>query len=269
MQIDPQHKSLTYTNLGFFSEYFGNSEQASNYYRRALGIDSTLTEPYINIANIYDSEGKVDSAIVFVKRAVQLDPKNVFARRNYAAYMYEKGDTLKAIQEYHKAIQLDPEYPDSYFNLGEIYSEQGKYSEALRSFQKATQVSPNLVAAYVAQARINSLLGHTDKAYELLNEHVNEIKKEDPLSPFSWKGGTGLASFVLKSDEFQKLRTDPRWPDLRKKLVQNDHQFMGLVLLISFVLLIMMVLLFRKYRVKTKKFIKTLFRQKHIISRES
>jgi len=219
-----QYKQTIYSNMGVLSMELGDTDQAAIYFNRALSIDSTLAFAYGNLGKIYFYSGKIDSAISLTKRAIELDSSLGIARSNYAAFLYAKGDTVRAIAELNKAIKAHPEQVDLYLNLGAIYMGQGNLQDALSCFEKAAQIAPLFPAVYATQAAILSFMGKTDKAYELLEMHLDDFIKgdRDPTTTTNTEYGVGVIPWIMNGVEFENVRKDSRWPTLRAKLTKSN-----------------------------------------------
>jgi Tfp pilus assembly protein PilF len=121
-----------------------DSVQALVHFYGALDLDPSIVEAWIQIAMIYDSQGKSDSSDQAYERVLQIDPRNMFACNNYAYALAIRGKDLERARDLSwTAVQQNPQnaaYLDTYawvlFQLGEL-------DRALKYIEKAIELGGN------------------------------------------------------------------------------------------------------------------------------
>lgn len=121
-----------------------DSTQALVHFYGALDLDPSIVEAWIQIALIYDSQGKTDSSDQAYERVLQIDPRNMFACNNYAYALAIRGKDLERARDLSwTAVQQNPQnaaYLDTYawvlFQLGEL-------DRALKYIEKAIELGGN------------------------------------------------------------------------------------------------------------------------------
>ena len=142
-------------NLGSLYQKNGEYQKASENFEKALEIDPTLVNTYVNYALVLEKTGQIEKAVKLLKKVVSIDPSYQTAKHNLAILYVQQGILYHINRKYHqslqcffKALQVNPDFPQVYFNLGNVYSDLGHSSLAINSYQKAIQLSPDFYDAY-------------------------------------------------------------------------------------------------------------------------
>lgn len=102
-----------------------------------------LTGPYVNLAIIYQRDGRLDEARGALDRALALDPGHAAANNQLGILLREQGDFAAAEAAYRIAIESDPGYSLAYYNLGvllDLYL--GRQTEALELYETYQTILP-------------------------------------------------------------------------------------------------------------------------------
>jgi superkiller protein 3 len=144
LQLEPNDKILLY-NLGWTYNMTGDPIKAKDYYQKAITEDSTYSDAYNGLANIYNDQKDLDNAILNYELAIKNNPKHKYALYNLGLAFEAKGDPQKAIDCYKKRIAADPsDLADIYNRIGNIYSDDLKnYDEAIVQYGLALKSDPN------------------------------------------------------------------------------------------------------------------------------
>ena len=105
----------------------------------AIKIDPEMIDSYIEKANIYVAQGKLDSVLIYTGKAMKIDPENrtIFAL-NGRSYVFQHKYKL-SVDNYLKAIELTP-HPDGILlsELGRSFGWQKNGAEmAFQQYSKA------------------------------------------------------------------------------------------------------------------------------------
>lgn len=142
----------TYSELGFASLKVKLDEEAINYYKKVIEMDSKKYSAYSGIAQVYrDNKMDMKEAMVWYKKALDINPYDKNS-------MYGMGYCLNSTDQYNDAvsyfISLLAKYPDyapGWEELGYSCYKTEKYSEAIDNFNKAIRLDPkNQNARYYA-----------------------------------------------------------------------------------------------------------------------
>jgi len=209
-------------------------EDAFRDLRGALDVNPSLAMGHYQLAWFHALFGRMKEAIEEHKRAKELDPFNP----NMTAWLGElyrwERRYDEAAAEARKALEMDPGFPASHFILGFVYKDQGRYDQAIAAIQKAAEADPDWRWAL---GPIYALAGRSDEARKLLAE-LNR-QKVIPWTAF-WRAtiygalGENDEAFrwinyprhhawlpwirVLPGWGFERLRTDPRFPDQLRRM---------------------------------------------------
>lgn len=114
----PILKTKAYLQLANLAEGLSNTDEAFNYYRRAIETSDesmdvkTLSELYFKYALVLDDKNDVKSALDFYNKCISLKDEKVNkflspAYTNIATLYLEKSDIQEALENYAKAYEID------------------------------------------------------------------------------------------------------------------------------------------------------------------
>jgi TPR repeat/Tetratricopeptide repeat len=128
------------------AESKGQWEQAKQYYRQALALNSTLVEARNNLGNLYIRQQQMTAAIGEFRAALALDPNYAVARNNLGIAYFLMGEEALAIQEFLAALRLDSVYVSPYYNLASLYARRGDAGQAVAFLTKALAIDPAVLS---------------------------------------------------------------------------------------------------------------------------
>ena len=206
--------------------------KAEEYFKRAKKLNPSLAMTYYHYAWQLALFNRLDKAIAEHKRARDLDPlRPVHTAWLGGLYNYA-GRYDEALVEAQKAMELNPDYGPSYYVMVQAYSRKGMHEEAIATARKTVASSskyagPVLLGIAYAHAgrrqealeiaermdrsqswftaQIYAALGENDKALDLL-----EACYRDRVPILPW--------IRVHGGEYDKLRDEPRFQDLLKKM---------------------------------------------------
>ncbi|CAH3136864.1 unnamed protein product [Pocillopora meandrina] len=197
-KLGPDHVDVasSYNNLGTLHKALGDTDEAKDFYKRALEIQMKQVGPehvdvassYNNLGILHSDLGDTDEAKDCYKRALEIQMKELGPEHVDVAISYNNlgslhkalGDTDEAKDCYKRALEiqmkeLGTEHVDvarSYNNLGTLHSALGDTDEAKDCYKRALEILlKKLGAEHVDVARcynnlgtLHSALGDTDEA---------------------------------------------------------------------------------------------------------
>jgi len=92
--------------------------------------------------------GRLPEAAGEYQRAIEIDPTLADSYVDLAALRLDQDDPEAALELYHRALQADPEVSGVHLNLGNMYARQGLWDRAVDQYRKETQNSPYSFEAY-------------------------------------------------------------------------------------------------------------------------
>lgn len=109
-------------------------ERACELYRRAVQLDPTLTDAWINLGRLVHERGNVREAIELYRQALEHEPRDSIAHYDLAMALEDIGDEEGAERHYRRAVALDGSFADAHFNLARLLERLGQRVQALRHF---------------------------------------------------------------------------------------------------------------------------------------
>lgn len=259
LKLDPKNTEA-HTNLGVIAFFQHDYQTASDNFRRALASDPSLSRAQallgvslkrlgdpaarllletsfqklkdkglrlqvgMELASLYDQEGKPEATASLMASLVNLDPDNVdvlfAAQRLYseladdtlnklavlapgsarmqqaiAEHLVNQGDLTNAILHYRKALETDPRLPGVHFELGEAIFESARgnadaEAQAEKEFQTAIAVDGDSAKTECALAAIALLRAQPDQAFA-------RYQRAYQLNPTEVQAQLGLAKLLL------------------------------------------------------------------------
>ena len=132
-------------NIADFENNIEFDKQAKDYFNRAIQLDSTYAEPYVQLGWIYETYSDLDSAFFFANKALHFDHKNANAYGLLGVLFTEKGISKKAEEAFNLAIQYNPNGSSAYDYLAERYFKKGDSYNAIKNMLKALKLENNSI----------------------------------------------------------------------------------------------------------------------------
>ncbi len=175
--------------------------------------------------------------MIEARKAVELDPLYITHGIVLGNVFYYRGDYDAALKEYNKVLDMDPNYWLAHGSLALTYGQKKMYTEAFAELQKVMGAFPNSNSTAVL-GQLKALSGEKAEARRIAHELQKRSKKEyvsdywlatiyvalgDNNQAFQLldKAFTERSQWLvqLKVDpRFANLRSDPRFPDLLRRI---------------------------------------------------
>jgi eukaryotic-like serine/threonine-protein kinase len=235
LEIDDQlaeaHTSLA-TNL---SDYDWDWAGAEREFQTALRLNPNSSIAHSYHAHMLRQEGKIEESIREGQRGVELDPVSAVASFLLAQSLYEARRYDEALSQLHKTLDLEPRFWPAHLYIGKTLAERGQFQEAIEELKKAGDFTaePYATIGYVygrmgrgvdARKVIADLQEQSKKGYVAPTNFAKiYIGLGDKDQAFTWlEKGYQQHDFwlsFLKGDPiFDSLRSDPRFPDLVRRI---------------------------------------------------
>jgi len=217
-------------NLGRTYLSIGKLNEAEEYFKRALEIDSNFRLAMVNLAKSYmiqdkatealsiylkyikkypkDEKSLVDLAHVYLRlekldearetidKSLSLKPNNPNAYHTLGILCLMKGEIDRGISAFRKATSLDAHFAPSYTALGVCYAIKGSYIKAIKYLKVAYAIEPQAgyAAKNLAQAYQNK--GDFEAAAALMREYLRRY-------PRDWEAQNNLAYSFFKLGDYR------------------------------------------------------------------
>jgi tetratricopeptide (TPR) repeat protein len=176
------------TNMNAGAEYIALSEKdptlqkqyfdaAIPYLKKAIAIDSTTIDSYLNLGVIYQRSNDLDTAEIYWNKARTISPEDDMLKQydNFLSLTYlrkgldmaeKNNDQEKAILYFRKSIKYQ-DNADAWCNIGAAYFVEGNYKNAKSAFENALKINPD---------QSNAKRGFTDASAKI-NASSNVLAK--------------------------------------------------------------------------------------------
>ena len=221
LQLKPQQAFLTQclNSLGLAYLQTGRTEQAGEYFQRALKEDPLNPGANKNFGAILFEQGKKEEAIRYLQKAVEIDPDDAGTHKNLGLVLLEQQDTQAAMEYFNNVLTLKLKNSQMLFDIGIALVTKKKFDLAAAYCAKAKELFPNMPKVYTHVGNLMFQQGKADQALQ----HFETLVYLWPDEPQVYNNlGTLLArqkkleSAVIR---FQKaLELDPKYIDARFNL---------------------------------------------------
>jgi serine/threonine protein kinase/Tfp pilus assembly protein PilF len=228
------HTSLAFVKMNYEFDWSGAEKE----FTRAIELSPNYPVAHQFYGACLVLQGRTEEGLRECKRALELDPLSLAINWSLGLNLYHARQYDKAMEQLRKTIQMEPNYHLAHNSLGRVYLEKGMYAEALSEFQTASKLQVEPVVSASNLAVFYALSGNKSEAQRILDEvkQMPEPSDERPLmiaraytalgekdQAFEWLERAyqerAFSVFFLKVDpEFDRLRSDPRFADLMRRV---------------------------------------------------
>jgi TolB-like protein/DNA-binding winged helix-turn-helix (wHTH) protein/Tfp pilus assembly protein PilF len=215
---------------------------AAGGFRRAVELNPSYATAYQRNSLYLMSMGRTSESIAEMNRAHDLDPLSISTNFSLGWRLYMAREYDQAIEQLRNTIDMDPDFILPHLVLGQAYEQKKAYDQAITELRRAADISRNSPPVLAALARTYAVSGRTTEARNLLDQLMQQSKKQY-VSPFyvaivyaglgekdqalDWLekayGDHSNAIIFLKVDpQLDTLRSNPRFHELQRKLRLPD-----------------------------------------------
>jgi tetratricopeptide (TPR) repeat protein len=145
--------------------------------RKALLIDSSKSNYFCTLSDVYFANGKVDKSSQALSKALLLDPKNNEAYLKLAEIYFILKNFDKCFENLNKSVELEKLNPKAYFIQGMAFKQMGDTAKAISSMQTVVEQDPGYYDAYIQLG-----LMHAEHHNKLAIDYYNNALRIDPQS---------------------------------------------------------------------------------------
>lgn len=183
-------------NIALCEMKLGKYSEAEQNFLKAISIDNSIPQPYLNLAELYFTQNELLKAIELLQTASAIMPDNI-AILHYLARIYIEDKRIdEGIDTLNIILDLSPENVDAFWDLGMLHFDLGEYEIASRNFECVLEKVENNPVIYYQTALSYEMQNNIDKA---ISNHLKAIMINDKF-PLSYKK---LGMLYMARNEFQ------------------------------------------------------------------
>ncbi|HXF12530.1 MAG TPA: tetratricopeptide repeat protein, partial [Terriglobales bacterium] len=147
--------------------------------QKAIALDPTRGDSYLNLALVQTKVGQFDSAEANYKKAIDLNAQGENARLALAAFYQSRGRYPEAEQQVQLVIAANPKDINARASLAKLYMSQGKRAEAEQFLSQVKRDFPKDSVAYRMLGDYYFAEGDLDKA----TAEYGSLHQQHPKDP--------------------------------------------------------------------------------------
>ncbi|MCL4456105.1 MAG: redoxin domain-containing protein [Nitrospirae bacterium] len=165
----PRHDAIADTNLarGFVKRK--KHDMAYLLFKKAIEKDSKYMLPYVELAKLYELEGKNAEAEEILRKALSVEPDNVVVMSEFGYFLTMAGRIKEAVEILDGAVKKNSYIPAYYYHAY-AFAKNGQMNESLKAFESALSMNPYDPTIY-------SLRGEVYETGKMLKEAASDYKK--------------------------------------------------------------------------------------------
>ena len=170
-------------NIALCEMKLGQTDNAEKDFLKAINIEPSTPQPYLNLAELYYSINELLKAIELLQRASSIIPDNI-AILHYLARIYIEDKRFdEGVDALNLILDISPENVDAYWDLGMLYFDMGEYELSSKNFENVLEKVENNPIIYYQTALSYEMQDNIDKA---ISNHLKAITVNEKF-PLSYK----------------------------------------------------------------------------------
>lgn len=167
-------------NLGLCHTKLSNDEKAEEYYTRALQNHEKSVETYINLADLYYRNKRLEDGTNLLETAVTIMPENIVLLHYLARFYIEDVKYDLAFDILNRILEISPENIDAYWDLGNLSYETGDYDNAAFAFEHVLEKRDDNAIFFYRTGLAYEASDNIDKA---LSNYLKAIATDNFFAP--------------------------------------------------------------------------------------
>jgi TolB-like protein/Flp pilus assembly protein TadD len=185
--------------------------------KKAIQLDSTISEGYKALANAFNYAGRYDTAFLLLKKAVRLNPNNAQAIGNLGTSYFLLGDLPEALRWEKNAAGLNPKNAIPFQIVGWTYQLLGDLPNAVSWLEKSLELNSTsywdtyelLAYCYVSQGRKQDALKLVNTLMQKIHPDSRAYEIAGIMSHYAGDNVRAQAYFQQSIDQNQGYTDDP------------------------------------------------------------
>jgi Tfp pilus assembly protein PilF len=174
----PKYDAVATTNLANKMAKKRMVQMAYPLYRKAIQKDPRYMLSYIELAKLYEANGKPEEAEAILREALQIEPDNDAIISELGFHLTKNDKTKEAIDFLERAVQSES-YTPAFYYIAYAQGRDGQLEKSLALFKKALELNPFETTIYELRADIyesNSMLKEASADYKKVLELILNIR---------------------------------------------------------------------------------------------
>jgi tetratricopeptide (TPR) repeat protein len=237
LEIDAA-SSEAHASMGYVDMLSWRFDDSAKEFRRSIELDPNYASAHLWYGTLLDVMDRREEAATETHRAQELDPLSPITGTLACNIDLLRGRTDLAVEECRKVLELDDRFARAHDVLGLAYIKRGQSREGLAELEKAVALSGRgsqelgfLGYGYGATGRrsdAEAVLGELRRRYDRRRSPGLFLAAVclglgDTNQAFAWlekdfQAHSGLMIYVPHSPVFERLRNEPRYKDLLRRL---------------------------------------------------
>jgi Tfp pilus assembly protein PilF/peroxiredoxin len=165
----PRHDAIADTNLarGFVKRK--KYDMAYPLFKKAIEKDPKYMLPYVELARLYETEGKNPEAEETFKNALNAEPENVAVMSEFGYFLTKLGRIKEAVEILDRAVKKNS-YTPAYYYHAYALAKNGQIKDSLGAFEGALSMNPY-------DPKLYSLRGEVYENSKMPKEAASDYKK--------------------------------------------------------------------------------------------
>lgn len=164
----PRYDAIANANLA--RRFVGNKMYPMAYplFQKAIENDPKYLSAYIELARLYEREGKNDEAEKTLRKALSVEAENEVAMTELGHLLAITGKAGEAVEILNKAVKKEA-YTPAFYYLGLALAKKGQLPDALKAFESAISLNPYDPNIYKIRAEVyenNKMLKEASADYK-------------------------------------------------------------------------------------------------------
>ena len=174
LQIAP-NESDTYNNLAAVSQAEGKSDEAIDFYQKALKIRATDFNALSGLINLYASKNEIDKAHAIIDQTLNSYPNDASLHFLKAQIYGLQHDAQAAEAELRKTLEIDHNYLPAYSALAALFINTKQEDRAIAEYKRIIELRPDDSSAYT----FIGMLEYSRRNYDVAVENYRKALEKD------------------------------------------------------------------------------------------
>ncbi len=129
--------ALIHTIIGNAYDEMGQAENSVTAHKKALGLEPSFHEAWVNLGVAYRHNGQLDEAEKCYQKALEIEPDYAELHASLGALYIFRSEPAKAVESLDKALELDDQLAIAHANISIAYAMLGRFEEAEQAVERA------------------------------------------------------------------------------------------------------------------------------------